>query len=67
MTGTEVDTSLHGAPTWFETLTTDTDRAGKFYSDLFGWSTQVQRMPGFDYTSFLHRRQPNRRDDADYP
>lgn len=54
MTGTEVDTCLHGAPSWFETLTTDTGRAGKFYSDLFGWSTRVEQMPGFEYTSFLH-------------
>jgi uncharacterized protein len=58
MPGTEVDRSRHGAPTWFETLTTDTARAGKFYCDLFGWSTRVQRMAGFDYTSFLHQGTP---------
>lgn len=54
MTGTEVDSCQHGAPTWFEALTTDTGRAGKFYSDLFGWSTQGEKVPGIEYTSFLH-------------
>lgn len=58
MTGTEVDTRLHGAPTWFETITTDTGRAGRFYTELFGWSTQVQRMMDFDYTSFVQGGSP---------
>lgn len=58
MTGMEVDTRTPGAPTWFETITSDTARAGKFYCDLFGWSTQVQRMMDFDYTSFTHQANP---------
>jgi predicted enzyme related to lactoylglutathione lyase len=58
MTGTEVDTRVHGAPTWFETITGDTAKAGKFYSGLFGWTTQVQRMMDFEYTSFVHQGDP---------
>jgi predicted enzyme related to lactoylglutathione lyase len=50
--GMEVDSQLHGAPCWFETLTTDAERATKFYSALFGWRPDVKPMPGFDYTVF---------------
>ena len=50
--GTDVDSSLHGAPSWFETLTTDVDRATTFYSELFGWTPEVMPMPGFEYTTF---------------
>jgi predicted enzyme related to lactoylglutathione lyase len=53
MTGTVVDTTQPGAPTWFETLTTDPERAGRFYSALFGWSREVKDYKGFDYTSFV--------------
>jgi predicted enzyme related to lactoylglutathione lyase len=47
--GMEVDSRAPGAPTWFETETTDTARAAKFYADVFGWTTQA--MP-HDYTVF---------------
>src|SRR5262249_18356059 len=50
--GTEVDSTLRGAPCWFETLTTDVDRAAAFYSGLFGWTPEVMPMPGYDYTVF---------------
>lgn len=50
MLGTDVDPSLHGAPSWFETLTTDVDRASAFYSGLFGWAPQLAPMPGTAYT-----------------
>jgi predicted enzyme related to lactoylglutathione lyase len=50
--GTDVDSSLHGAPSWFEALTTDVERATKFYSELFGWTPEVMPMPGFTYTTF---------------
>jgi len=52
--GTDVDSNLHGAPTWFETMTTDVDRAVTFYSGLFGWTAGVMPMPGFTYTTFKH-------------
>jgi predicted enzyme related to lactoylglutathione lyase len=52
MHGTDVDTTLHGAPSWFETMTTDVRRATAFYSGLFGWTPEVMPMPGFEYTNF---------------
>jgi predicted enzyme related to lactoylglutathione lyase len=52
MPGTEVDTKLPGAPSWFETMTTDPDRASRFYSALFGWTPVANAMPGFTYTTF---------------
>jgi predicted enzyme related to lactoylglutathione lyase len=51
-TGTDVDSSVHGAPSWFETLTTDVEAATEFYSSLFGWTPEVQKGPTFDYTTF---------------
>ena len=38
---------------WYELMTSDTKAAGKFYSDVVGWTTQ--EMPGGDgppYTTF---------------
>jgi predicted enzyme related to lactoylglutathione lyase len=52
--GTDVDSNLHGAPSWFETMTTDADRATTFYSGLFGWTPHVVQMPGFKYTTFKY-------------
>ena len=50
--GTDVDRFAHGAPTWYETLTTDSDRAARFYADLFGWNPTAHQMPSFPYTTF---------------
>ncbi|MGC4068967.1 MAG: VOC family protein [Polyangiaceae bacterium] len=51
--GAECDTQAPGAPTWFETLTTDLDRAVEFYVDLFGWSPRSEHpAPGMNYTVF---------------
>jgi len=54
MLGTDVDSTHHGAPSWFETLTTDVDRATKFYSDLFGWTP----VPDPKYTTFTLGNEP---------
>lgn len=54
MQGTDVNNGLHGAPSWFETLTTDVPRATKFYADLFGWIPETMPMPGGMYTTFKH-------------
>ena len=38
---------------WYELMTSDTKAAGKFYSDVVGWTTQ--EMPsdgGMEYTTF---------------
>ena len=31
----------NGAPTWFETLTSDTTRAIAFYEKMFGWTAKT--------------------------
>ena len=54
MLGTDADSSQHGAPSWFETMTTDVDRAAAFYSGLFGWTPKVMPMAGSTYTTFKH-------------
>jgi predicted enzyme related to lactoylglutathione lyase len=50
--GTDVDSTLHGAPCWYESMTTDVGRAAKFYSELFGWTPQVMPMSASNFTSF---------------
>jgi predicted enzyme related to lactoylglutathione lyase len=52
MPGSDADRTLHGAPSWSESMTTDVDRATAFYSELFGWTPEVKHMPGMDYTVF---------------
>ncbi len=37
---------------WNELSTTDTDRAGAFYSGLFGWKLETAQMPDMVYTTF---------------
>lgn len=48
----------HGAPSWNELLTKDVDRAGKFYTELFGWTADTRDMGGFQYTSFMNGDRP---------
>jgi hypothetical protein len=50
--GMDADSTLHGAPSWFETMTTDVARATTFYTSLFGWTPDVMSAPGMNYTSF---------------
>jgi uncharacterized protein len=52
--GTDADSSLPGAPSWSESLTTDVAKATEFYTSLFGWTAEVKHMPGADYTVFRH-------------
>lgn len=53
MQGFDVDPRLHGAPTAFETITSDPARATAFYEALFGWDSDTKTMPGGDdYTTF---------------
>jgi predicted enzyme related to lactoylglutathione lyase len=52
MPGSDADKSLHGAPSWSESLTTDVARATTFYTELFGWTAEVKHMPEMDYTVF---------------
>jgi predicted enzyme related to lactoylglutathione lyase len=50
--GTDADSGQHGAPSWFEALTTDTGRAAQFYAQLFGWTPEPQSLPGVEYATF---------------
>ena len=49
--GMDVDPTKHGAPSWFELTTKDTDAAREFYTKLFGWKAEAMPMPGFTYTT----------------
>jgi predicted enzyme related to lactoylglutathione lyase len=42
--------SKHGRFSWNELLTTDPEGAKKFYTQLFGWTTQDMPMGDFNYT-----------------
>lgn len=53
MPGTVVDPAAHGAPSWFESTTTDVGRATAFYSALFGWTAKPSPKLGPGYTTFL--------------
>jgi hypothetical protein len=42
-----------GRVVWRELMSNDFNRAKVFYSELFGWGTQVMPMPSGDYTLFM--------------
>ena len=50
--GMDADSEHHGAPSWFESMTTDVPRASKFYATMFGWTPETMSMPGMEYTTF---------------
>ena len=50
--GFDVNSNAHGAPSWFESLTTDPARAEVFYAKLFNWQSEVMKTPDGDYTTF---------------
>ncbi|HEY7785553.1 MAG TPA: VOC family protein [Pyrinomonadaceae bacterium] len=43
---------------WNELATKDTDKAGKFYSGLFGWELNPQQMEHMVYTMFVNAGRP---------
>ena len=45
-----------GAPCWFDCMTRDTQAAGTFYTELFGWTGE--HMPEMDYTVFSNNGEP---------
>jgi len=47
--GTQISMEPH-VPCWTELLTNDTEKAGRFYTGLFGWG--MKESP--EYTEFLH-------------
>lgn len=40
----------HGAFSWCELITSDTEAAKRFYTSLFGWDMEVMSVPGMVYT-----------------
>ncbi|MCE9601165.1 MAG: VOC family protein [Gemmatimonadetes bacterium] len=50
--GTDADESLVGAPSWFELMTSDVDRARAFYEALFGWTAEAMPGQSMPYTTF---------------
>lgn len=43
---------------WNELLTNNIDKAGAFYTDLFGWGSESKNVGQYDYTSFLNGEKP---------
>jgi len=43
----------HGSSCWNELATTDVDRAGKFYTLLFGWKTKASDAGGMKYIELM--------------
>lgn len=43
---------------WNELATTDSAKAGDFYTALFGWGKNVQQMGEMTYTSFMNGERP---------
>jgi len=53
--GTHKGAGIYNVPNsfcWNELGTTDTRKAGEFYSDLFGWTRNVQNFGPMEYTIF---------------
>ncbi len=44
--------NTHGAFSWSELTTTDTQDAARFYTALFNWGTREMEMPSGTYTTF---------------
>jgi len=44
--------SPHGHFLWYELMTTDVERAKRFYADVVGWGARDVSMPGVSYTLF---------------
>src|SRR5690554_5427188 len=47
-----------GAPGWIDLSSSDPERAGKFYSELFGWSAEASSSELGDHVSCLRNGQP---------
>jgi predicted enzyme related to lactoylglutathione lyase len=56
--GTDVEGRPPGAPSWYETMTTDATKDAKFYSDLFGWTYEKAPNAPIDYTVFKRGNEP---------
>lgn len=56
--GTSLAKNHPGNCGWNELLTTDTNKAGAFYADLFQWKLETKDFNGTAYTSFMNGDQP---------
>jgi uncharacterized protein len=59
--GTHQGAGIYNVPNsfcWNELSTRDTNKAGDFYTGLFGWSKNVQQMGPMTYTSFMNGERP---------
>jgi uncharacterized protein len=59
--GTTAGSGIYNVPNslcWNELATPDTDKAGNFYTGLFGWGKDVKDMGGMTYTSFINGERP---------
>ena len=59
--GTHKGIGLSNVPNslcWNELATTDTAKAGDFYTGLFGWGKHEQQMGPMTYTSFMNGERP---------
>jgi hypothetical protein len=48
----------HGALSWNELITDDTDGAEEFYGKVLGWTTETAEMPAGPYTSWMVGQAP---------
>ena len=59
--GTHHGAGLYNSPNslcWNELSTSDTEKAGDFYSGLFGWTRNVQQFGPMTYTTFRNNERP---------
>jgi predicted enzyme related to lactoylglutathione lyase len=59
--GTHAGAGVNNVPNsfcWNELATSDTAKAGDFYSGLFGWGKNVKEMGPMTYTSFMNGDRP---------
>ena len=52
--GTQLANGEIGGVCWNELATDDVERAGKFYSELFGWTPAIRDMTTGPYTMFMN-------------
>lgn len=48
-----------GAPCWFELAVRDSERARRFYRELFGWETRPSQNASFPYWEIVHGGYPS--------
>jgi hypothetical protein len=51
--------NVPGSFTWNELMTTDTKKAGDFYSSVFGWRLDKQNFGPIEYTMLINGDRPN--------